>query len=55
MLIASALVVTGLVISALSLQEIRATSSGRMAEATQPLQTSPPAPAAKIAAPIRQK
>jgi len=45
MLLASALVAAGLAISGLSLMQIAARNP-QMAQATQPLQSSPPAPAA---------
>lgn len=56
-IIAAALVTTGLVISGVSLMELRARSPQHLAQATQPLQstpgaeTKPEAPAAKPAAP----
>jgi hypothetical protein len=42
LLLASTLVATGLVIAGLSLREIRATDRQQLAQATQPLQPSPP-------------
>jgi hypothetical protein len=42
LMLASALVATGLVIAGLSLREIHATNRQQVAQATQPLQSSPP-------------
>jgi hypothetical protein len=42
MLVASALIAAGLAISAVSLFQLSARDSDRMAQATQPLQSSPP-------------
>ncbi len=50
LLLAFAIVATGLVISGLSLREINAGSPQRMAQATQPLQPSPPATENKVPA-----
>ena len=55
-LVAAALVTTGLVISGISLMELRARSPQQLAQATQPLQSTPgaetkEAPAAKPGAP----
>ena len=44
LLLAASLVAAGVVISGLSLAEIKATNSAQLAQATQPLQSSPPEP-----------